>query len=48
MKKVKMQINEFLQFRATCEKFRILFTYGILKGTVTIEAAANELETIGY
>lgn len=49
MKKVTMFLSEFLQFRQTCEKFRILFDYEVRKGGVyEISANAAQLETIGY
>jgi len=48
MKKITMQVKEFLQFRQTAEKFRIFFTYGIKSGTVTVRANAYDLNQIGY
>ena len=49
MKKLKMHITEFLQFRQIAEKFRIFFTYGYKKGgIVTVRADAKLLEAIGY
>jgi hypothetical protein len=48
MKKIKMQISEFLQFRQTCELYRIFFTYGIKRGEVTVKADPKLLAQIGY
>jgi len=48
MKKITMQVKEFLQFRQTAEKFRIFFTYGIKSGTVTVKADRLKLAEIGY
>ena len=48
MKKVKMTINSFLQFRQTAELYRIFFTYGIKNGEVTIRADRDKLAEIGY
>ena len=49
MKKLTLQLTEFLQFRQVAEKFRIAFTYGYKNGgTVIITANASQLETIGY
>lgn len=42
-------INEFLNFRACCEKFRIAFEHWVKPGGVYIvEADAKQLEVIGY
>lgn len=48
MKRIKLDISEFLHFRQIAEKYRILFPYGIKKGWVTVQAQAAELEIIGY
>lgn len=48
MKKIKLEIKEFLQFRQVAEMYRIAFTYGIKKGWVTVQAQAEELAAIGY
>mgnify|MGYP000396674382 CR=1 FL=1 len=48
MKKIKMQITEFLQFRQTAELYRIFFTYGIKRGEVTVKADPKHLAKIGY
>lgn len=48
MKKVTLSISEFLQFRQVAELYRILFTYGIKNGKVTIQAEADKLAEIGY
>ena len=48
MEKILLNIKEFLQFRQVAELYRIRFTYGIKKGTVTVQARASDLETIGF
>lgn len=49
MKKIIMQLKEFLQFRQTAEMYRIKFTYGYKKGgEVTVKANAFDLTQIGY
>jgi len=49
MKKIKMQIKEFLQFRQTCEMYRIRFEFWHIKrGEVTVKADPKQLATIGY
>jgi len=48
MKKLKMHITEFLQFRQTAEMYRIFFTYGIKRGEVTVKADPKQLAAIGY
>ncbi len=48
MKKVKMSINEFLQFRQIAEQMRIFFTYGLKDGQATVRADRARLAEIGY
>lgn len=48
MKKVKMSINEFLQFRQIAEQMRIFFTYGLKDGQATVRADREQLKTIGF
>jgi 5-bromo-4-chloroindolyl phosphate hydrolysis protein len=48
MKKVLMQIKEFLQFRQVAEMYRIKFTYGYSKEGITIIANELQLNEIGY
>lgn len=49
MKKITLDIKEFLHFRSVCEKFRILFQHTVKPGGVYIvEADENQLEQIGY
>lgn len=49
MKKITMDIKEFLNFRAVCEQFRIQFNYWVKPGGVyTVEAERSDLEAIGY
>lgn len=49
MKKIEMQIKEFLNFRSCCEQFRITFDYWVKPGGLYIvEAKEKELEIIGY
>lgn len=48
MKKLILDIKEFLHFRQVAEKFRISFTYGLKDGTATVKANSEDLEKIGY
>ena len=48
MKKVKMTISEFLNFRSISERIRLPFTYGIKNGEVTVRAARQKLAELGY
>lgn len=48
MKKVKMTITEFLNFRSIAERLRIPFTYGIKNGEAIIRADREALKTIGF
>lgn len=48
MKKVKMTIKEFLNFRSLAERMRLPFTYGIKNGEATIRADRGKLSEIGY
>lgn len=49
MKKLILSISEFLQFRQVAEKYRIYFTHGSVScGTIEVQAAADDLEIIGY
>ena len=49
MKKLLLNIKEFLLFRQVAEKYRIKFTHGPVKtGEIEVQAAALDLEIIGY
>lgn len=48
MKKLTLTITEFLQFRTTCEFYRIRFTYQITKGHAIVRADREALKTIGF
>lgn len=48
MKKLTLTISEFLNFRATCERFRIQFSYEIIRGHAIVRADREALKTIGF
>lgn len=48
MKKLILDITEFLHFRQVAEFYRIQFTYGLKNGTATVEAKETDLAIIGY
>lgn len=48
MKRLTLSINEFLQFRITCEFYKIKFTYQITAGQAIVRADREQLKTIGF
>jgi hypothetical protein len=49
MKKLILNVKDFLQFRQVAEMYRIKFDYWYLKGgTVTVKADKLRLNEIGY
>lgn len=48
MKKVILTIQEFLNFRAICERLRIKFEYTIIQGKAIVRADRQTLKELGY
>ena len=48
MKKIILNISEFLHFRQVAEFYRIQFTFGLKNGVATVMADEKDLDQIGY
>lgn len=49
MKKLTLNLPDFLLFRQICELYRIYFEYEVKRGGIyNVTANANALEAIGY